>query len=509
LSAGTEKNILLPVNAPDFQERLRTARSLMQVENHAEALRVYDDLALKFPREPLLGEYARAATIYGDFDLAERLWEKIRCSQPNTGELLSRLAFEYQQIRMHNRARELYRMAAKIEPENIEVELGLAWVLARANSVEEARATVNKCIELDPRGEKPRYLSAHLDRLENKFDSAEQQFRDLLASHPQDLYIRYGCHAELAHIYDRTERFEEAMAQLVKGKRLGPQNSNQESERCQIDVWHDDILAKVRALPKNILAQWGENFPARLRKPATSLTLLTGSARSGTTLLERVLDAHPNVVAADESLAFTRVMPLIDITASSVAAPRLTGLRQRYLNMLMKSSGRPGSGKILLDKNPSRTIWLASFLRAFPELRVILALRDPRDIVVSLYFQNQTTTNFLPLEMLAQYYVKVMDLWLAIREWEGFEWIETRYEDMVADLPGQGARVTKFLGLEWQESQSRFNERNQQKPVMSTNYSAVSQPLYARSVGRWRTYEKYLAPVLPMLGSHCKTFGYA
>jgi hypothetical protein len=110
--------------------------------------------------------------------------------------------------------------------------------------------------------------------------------------------------------------------------------------------------------------------------------------------------------------------------------------------------------------------------------------------------------------MLAQYYGKVMDLWLAVREWTGFSWIETRYEDVVADLPTEGARVTKFLGLDWQEGQARFHQNNQHKPVMSTNYTAVSQPLYKRAAGRWRAYEKYLTQVLPMIEPYCKAFGY-
>ena len=56
-----------------------------------------------------------------------------------------------------------------------------------------------------------------------------------------------------------------------------------------------------------------------------------------------------------------------------------------------------------------------------------------------------------------------MDVWLAVREWEGLTWLETRYEDLVADLEKEGGRVTGFLGLEWHENQTRFYERNRGK----------------------------------------------
>ena len=101
-----------------------------------------------------------------------------------------------------------------------------------------------------------------------------------------------------------------------------------------------------------------------------------------------------------------------------------------------------------------------------------------------------------------------MEVWLAAREWKDLAWLETRYEDLVADMQKEGGRVTRFLGLEWHENQARYYERNREKTVMSNNYSDVTQPVYKRSVGRWRAYEKQLAPILPMLEPYCRRFGY-
>lgn len=78
------------------------------------------------------------------------------------------------------------------------------------------------------------------------------------------------------------------------------------------------------------------------------------------------------------------------------------------------------TGKLLLDKNPSLTVQLPVWLRVFPELHVVIALRDPRDVVLSCYFQNillnATNVNFLSLERLAKHYADLMDVWLAVRE---------------------------------------------------------------------------------------------
>jgi hypothetical protein len=179
----------------------------------------------------------------------------------------------------------------------------------------------------------------------------------------------------------------------------------------------------------------------------------------------------------------------------------------------MREAGPAGTGKLLLDKNPSPTARLPLWLKVFPELRVLVALRDPRDVVLSCYFQNiplnATNVNFLSLERLARHYADLMDIWLAVREWEGFTWLEVRYEDTVADLEKEGRRVTEFLGLAWHEEQARFYEKSRSKQLYSPTYQDVTRPVYSRSVGRWRAYEKHLAPILSALEPYCRTFGYA
>jgi hypothetical protein len=224
--------------------------------------------------------------------------------------------------------------------------------------------------------------------------------------------------------------------------------------------------------------------------------------------LEKVLDAHPGVAACDESMVFGIIPQRVDVNAPFIPAQRLNVARELYVRNFAAVLGAPVTGKALLDKNPAQTVWLPAFLRAFPELRVLIVLRDPRDVIISLYFQDHRNTNYFTFEQLAQHYVSVMDVWLAVREWEELTWLETRYEDLVADLTKEGGRATGFMGLEWDENQTRFYERNRGKTVLSNNYRDVTQPVYKRAVGRWRAYEKELAPILPMLEPYCRKFGY-
>ena len=166
-----------------------------------------------------------------------------------------------------------------------------------------------------------------------------------------------------------------------------------------------------------------------------------------------------------------------------------------------------------MDKNPSPTASLHIWLRIFPELRVIIALRDPRDVIISCFFLNimlnATNVNFLSLERTAKHYADLMDVWLRLRELGGFQWLETRYEDVVANVEGEGKRVTESLGLSWHPDQARYYETARRKVLFAPTYHDVTQPVYKRAVGRWERYAEALEPIQSRLTPYCRAFGYA
>jgi Flp pilus assembly protein TadD len=494
----------------EFDRRLQEARSFVNNKNYPAALKHYGALSKEFTQPEHWEEYGHAAARAGDFDLANRLWERVLNEQPPAASVSSRLAVEYGEIGLFAKARTLCIQAASLEPNNLERQLSLASFLARTGGGDEAREAVNKTLALDSRNEPARYLAAHLDRRENKLVQAEQQLRDLLAAAQRDPQLVIFSHFELAHILDRQERFDEAMAELAEAKKVAATTFDTVASMQKHQDRLERPLRKTKSLPRDILQTWAKSFPPEARTPgATRIAFLGGHPRSGTTLLERILDAHPSIAAGDETLAFASISQLIDITAPEIPASGLNFLRQRYLKNMAQACKLPGENGVIIDKNPAATSHIPAFLRAFPELRVLIALRDPRDVVVSSYFESLRNVSHFTFEGLAQHYAAIMDVWLMVRQWDGLAWMETRYEDTVADLQKEGARVTSFLGLEWHENQARFHESNRQKPVMSSNYSVVTQPVYKRSVGRWQAYEKYLAPILPALEPYCKEFGYS
>ncbi|MHB8523049.1 MAG: tetratricopeptide repeat-containing sulfotransferase family protein [Limisphaerales bacterium] len=496
-----------------IEKKLKAARDLLSDENFAAALPRFEELTRLRPDSAAIWlGYGAAAASLGQTATAELAWRKARDLAADNATLLLQLGHQYRGARQLANARACYEQAAEADPREINAHISLAVLFEKNHQLEESRACVNKCLVINPSDEQARYFCALLDRRENKIADAERGLRDLIASEPKHPYVCYACRYELAQILDQTDRFDEAMRALADAKALVRNLADIE----EVSEAFDAMIERGRHIkdqPKDSLRTWAKSFPKKERKPIPTLAFLGGHPRSGTTLMEQILGAHPQILALDEPHLFQSVLIPEVQKVRPLSASRLNVVRRLYTRALEQECGSEASGKLLLEKNPSLTSALPMWLRVFPDLRVIIALRDPRDVVISCYFQNLplnvANANFLSLERIAKHYAALMDVWLAVREWEGLLWIETRYEDTIADLEKEGRRVTEFLGLPWDDAQRRFYEKSRKQRLYSPTYRDVTRPVYTRSVARWRAYEKHLAPILPMLEPYCRAFGYA
>ena len=501
------------MSSPTIEKKIQQARDFLSDENFAAALPRFEELTRLRPDSAAIWlGYGAAAASLRQTATARLAWHKARELAAGNANLLLQLGHQYRGARQLENARACYEQAAQADPRETNAHISLAVLFEKNHQLEEARACVNKCLAIDPSDEQARYFSALLDRREDKIVDAERGLRELIASEPKHPYVCYACRYELAQILDHTDRFDEAMSVLADAKALVRNLADIEEVSKVFDAM-SERSGHIKDQPKDAFRTWAKAFPKKERKPIPTLAFLGGHPRSGTTLMEQILGAHPKILALDEPHLFQSVlMPEVQkVRPLSVA--RLNVVRRLYTQALEQEGGLEASGKLLLEKNPSLTSALPMWLRVFPDLRVVIALRDPRDVVISCYFQNLplnvANANFLSLERIAKHYAALMDVWLAVREWEGLLWLETRYEDTIADLEKEGRRVTEFLGLSWDDAQRRFYEKSQKQRLYSPTYRDVTRPIYTRSVARWRPYEKHLAPILPMLEPYCRAFGYA
>jgi hypothetical protein len=350
---------------------------------------------------------------------------------------------------------------------------------------------------------------------------AEKLLRELTRDSSADANTRYASRHQLAVVLDELGQHDEAMRWLHESKAILRSTTNvtrMEQIYDQADRRRRDLLAILT--PENI-QRWRNEATAESGRPAQAF--LGGHPRSGTTLLEQILGAHPAITAFDEPMAFTQEVldPLAPLEGAAALTPntldQLNGKRrarfqQRYLkNLARENTDRIAAG-ILLDKNPSHTASIHLWLRLFPAVKVIIALRDPRDVIISCFFQNlqlnTTNANFLSLERTVKHYADLMDVWLRLRGLGGFDWIESRYEDVVASMETEGQRVTKFLGLDWHPQQMAYHEAARNKFIFAPTYNEVTRPVHQRAINRWQQYASALAPFQKCLEPYCQAFGY-
>lgn len=249
-----------------------------------------------------------------------------------------------------------------------------------------------------------------------------------------------------------------------------------------------------------------------------------GFPRSGTTLTEQILDAHPDLVGTGEGAVFTAVVgeaqrdvgadPSGPESLDTLTDERVIELRERfYLHAGRVVGAEAASTRRIVDKLPLNIVRLGYVRRLFPESKVIVALRDPRDVCISCLYQsfglNRAMVHFMRLDTTARMYARVMGLWLKYRERLGLDWIEHSYEAMVADPEGRVRRLLEFLGVPWDESVLRFHERAREKFINTPSVTGVVKPVYSSAKARWKRYGNRLDPVLPLLEPFIREFGYS
>lgn len=394
-----------------------------------------------------------------------------------------------------------------------------AEVAERNRRMADADRLVAHALQLNPKSASAWYLRAHLQQRAGNLEEAEKQLRPLLeiTIAPE---VRVRAWYEMGSVLDRQKRYDEAMSAFLQAKALlryqgGPHLKERAVVRRRYAMLRE-------GLTEDILRRWHEQGSAFT--PPARLALLGGHPRSGTTLLEQVLDSHPEIVSMEESDTFgTYVgMPLTSRKGpevpflemlESVTAGELAPLREAYLKASEACIGAPLDGRLLIDKHPSLTISIPTIARAFPEIRFLIALRDPRDVVLSCFMQPfqpiaQGNAAFLGLDTAVEEYAELMGMWLKLKEILPNPHLEVHYEDMVEDLESVARTVLGFLDVPWDPAVLGFDEHAQKKRVRSPTYADVTQKVFKRARGRWRNYEKYLSPHLGRLEPFLKAFGY-
>lgn len=504
--------------------RIDKAQTLWEQRRYDEAIWYYERALARDPHNPvLLVDVARAYALRFRYDDAERLVCLAETLYPRDAHLQQMLGRSYVQIQQFDRAIACYRRALELEPtskDRPQMLLELAKMHERLHELDEARRCADQALSIAPGFEKARYTLATILRRAGDEEGAQTLWQRLIEANKAPPGVIADSWYELASTYDKAGRYEEAFEALTRAKQILSRAAGPYLEDAtKIAVASGKTFA---TLTSEHCERWNASA-ATLKPLGGRLALLTGHPRSGTTLLEQVLDSHPKVISADElqvlpELVFAplsrkaaQARAMVDVL-DQTPIDELDVLRQAYWNGVEGAFRQQIGDRLLLDKNPAMTGLLPVVARVFPEMKVLFSLRDPRDVVVSCFMQrlplNAVSVQYLTLESTAKAYARTMRGWLKMRNVLKNSWIEVRYEDTVADVEGQARKVLNFLGLPWDDAVLNYHHRARHKHVHSPTYEAVTKPVYTSSMNRWRNYARQLEPYKEILQPFVEAFGY-
>ena len=303
----------------------------------------------------------------------------------------------------------------------------------------------------------------------------------------------------LAQVCDAKGEYDQAAALLRQANALMLTLNRQKGQQYDLD---DNAR-----LVEHLIAGFTPAFFERMRGFGLETerpVFIVGLPRSGTTLTEQILAAHSQVYGAGElRLAREDFLALGTQPTDESAFASLPGLpadacrrlAQRHLDQLAALNR---TADRVVDKMPDNYMYLGLLAALFPRAKFIHCRRDLRDVAVSCWmthFERLCWANDLG-HIVARFreYQRLMEHWRTVLP---VPMLEVHYEETVADLPGVARRLVEWCGLDWEPACLAFHKSK--TPVRTASVIQVRQPVYTRSVGRWRNYQRDLGELFAAL----------
>ena len=468
---------------------------------------------------------------------------------PEEGILYNLAGLIYAALLQYEAAIQNLRRAIELKPDVPETHYFLGNTLLQKGDAQEALQYLERAIEL-----RPDYLEAHSKLCEglergNQIDEMEQALaraRDRCpAAHPA-LVLRE------AELLKRKGDFETARASLEASAwqaadedtretaayllcdlcdRLGASNeafryadeanritrSTIAAQRVDPNAYFQLIETLAQAFADLDPSDWQAVTSDDGRSDPV---FIVGFPRSGTTLLDTILQSHSSIQVLEEVPTVHRLeseyLQIAGSYGDAIAGldeSQVGTLRHAYFEELDEHIPRDRQAPVIIDKLPLNMVQAGLIQRVFPGARFLFAERHPCDAVLSCYMRNfsinEAMINFTELASAARLYDRVMSLWSLYREKLPMAVHTVRYESLISAFETTVAECLSFLGLEWEEGMRDFVGTAETRGRINTpSYNQVTQDLYAEASGRWERYQANLEPVLPELLPWVERLGY-
>jgi len=502
----------------DATAPIQAVEALLSAGRVREAVAMLVELTGKHPDE--LFYYAHLATLLdhlGDTDAAIGHYIRLLARQPDMASAHFNVALLYRKAKRYDDAIAAYEKAISLDIEGAEeVYSNLGVLYAELRRPDDARRCYASALDRRPGYVPAMYNLAGLNEECGDRDGAVELYEQILAVEPQhwDSLIR------LAYAQRATGTGEPLIGRLREGQRRANDRLAAEGLEFAEGKLLDDLgrhedayaaytaanaLARQRQAPYDRVA--AENARASICRffnnakiesldsgSEATPVFICGMFRSGSTLVEQILAAHPDIEAGGELdllpwLMAKQLAPYPERLDTATPAD----MRAAADEYLAQRGQLFPDARLVTDKRPDNLVHLGLIRALFPKARIVHTHRDKRDNCLSVYFQqlggNLNYAN--RLADIAHYYEQQAALY---EHWAGImpdNLYSLNYEALVADPETVVRGLLEFLGVDWSDRCLDFHRAGNQ--VRTASIWQVREPLHGRSSGRWKHYPAAVA----------------
>ncbi len=388
-----------------------------------------------------------------------------------------------------------FRQSIALQPGRAEALSGLGNALGGLGRAEEALECFHRAVELEPDFAAVHLVLAAFGQMPR--DEAQlQRLGALLANSNRLEWDRIVAGFALGKLLDNAERYEEAFPRFAEANALYRQRLANTDEHFDPEALRREVDGLIERCTPALFAK-AAGTGNRSELPV----FIVGMPRSGTSLVEQIAASHSRVASIGErkEISELTIAVLTDIQDREKQnwdqdlPLRLAG---EHIALLQRLGG--GAARVI-DKMPDNIFHLGVIAPVFPAARIIFCRRDLRDTSLSCFFQlfaesSPFTCDLTDCGLRALEVQRLTEHWIDVLP---MSMLTIDYEALIADPEGQSRRLIEFLGLDWEPACLEFHRTP--RPFFTGSTWQVRQPLYRRSVGHWRHYERHLGPLLAVL----------
>ena len=407
-------------------------------------------------------------------------------------------------------ARAEFERTIALQPVHADALAHLASLTTQRGAMKKAREYGERALKYNPQQPIATLAVAVSDVEDRQYEAAQRRLFPVFRNPELSVYGRALAHGLVGDTFDGLNKPDEAFAAYSASAAIFHSLYRRKEETDETGWERVERLAHYfRALDDDAWRAPDDGGES----PVGTHIFLVSFPRSGTTLLENVLGSHPDIETMEEIECLNETVA--DFMRARDGMERLAAMSSAELETYRRDywrrvadAGLNLKKPILIDKMPFYSVVQCAIAKLFPRAKILFALRDPRDVVLSCFRRRLAMYEMTTLEGAARYYDGVMTLSDIYREKLALPVFDLRYESVIADFEGELRRVCDFIGVEWDEKMRNFTARAEKRPINTPSAAQVSRGLYSQGVAQWRKYEKHLEPVLPILQPWVRRFGY-